>query len=152
MEEFGLTVILKLLQGLQRPIRFAHSVLMRVGTWIKSKGLVKFQVTIMLSRDQRRCNSLRRSYSRTGWNCISSYISQLSTVLSACWLLLFELLAIFTISQLESSSIHFFLTWIIKPTSRIKNQWEISAHFINPFWLLQAVLRKVWISEQLQAH
>ena len=40
MEEFGLTVILKLLQGLQRPIRFAHSVLMRVGTWIKSKGLL----------------------------------------------------------------------------------------------------------------
>ena len=40
MEEFGLTVILKLLQGLQRPIRFPHSVLMRVGTWIKSKGLL----------------------------------------------------------------------------------------------------------------
>ena len=44
----------------------------------------------MLSRDPRRYSSLRRSYSRTGWNCIfsSSNISQLSRVLSACWLLL----------------------------------------------------------------
>ena len=42
MEEFGLTVILKLLQGLQRPIRFEYLVLMRVGTWIASKGVLIF--------------------------------------------------------------------------------------------------------------
>ena len=40
MEEFGLTVILKLLQGLQQPIRFEDTGSILVGTLIKSNNVL----------------------------------------------------------------------------------------------------------------
>ena len=55
MEEFGLTVILKLLQGLQQPIRFEHTVSMRVGTLIKSKD-----VLVLLGITSGYCYSMLR--------------------------------------------------------------------------------------------